>query len=72
MGIFDRSAEVGTGRWHVRLVHPANIVTFEYVIASSIDDAIGQAQALHPGYVAEWAVLKPFRPGVFGPGGPGR
>lgn len=61
-------AEVGFGRWHVRLVSVANVVIFDFVYAASVDDALGQAEALHPGYHAEWAVRKPYRPGVFGPG----
>lgn len=68
MGVWDRAAEVGGGRWHVRLTHPANIVVFEDVTAGSVDDAITQALALHPGFTVEWAVREPNRYGVFSNG----
>lgn len=65
-----RAAETGTGRWHVRLVHPANIVVFEDVSSASVEDALGQALALHPGFTAEWAVRESNTYGVFSQGGP--
>lgn len=70
MGIYDRGAEVGTGRWHVKLDHPDGMITFEDVQSDGIEDARAAAEALHPGYVADWAILEPFHPGVFGPGAP--
>jgi hypothetical protein len=65
VSIWDQAAQSGTGRWHVRLVSPTNVVIFDDFTASSLTDAFGQAAAAHPGYTIEWAVLEPNTYGVF-------
>lgn len=68
MGLRDRTAQVGTGRWHVRLTSPAQVVIFDDFQATSEGDAFTQAEAKYPAYYVEWAVLEPNTYGVFANG----
>lgn len=65
MSLYDRASETGTGRWHVRMLHPAKIVEFADFQASSIGEATAAAEAAYPGYTVEWTVREPDRYGVW-------
>lgn len=66
MAVFDRASETGRGRWHVRLMSPANVVEFaDFFNLDSIEEAFAAAQTAYPGYTVEWAVHEPDRYGTW-------
>lgn len=65
MALYDRAEETGTGRWHVRLLSPTNVVEFADFQTDSIEDATALAEAAYPGYTVQWAVREPNKYGAW-------